>query len=307
LSGSTVSRSILIVSPVRNEADHIERVARAVAAQTVPPDLWIVVDDHSTDGTREILSALRGEIGFLRVIGAPAANELPAHRDRLGAAAAPRAFNAGLRTVDASAYDFVCKLDGDVELPPDYFEQLLRRFDADAGLGIACGDLVEQFGDEWRRIAIPEHHVHGALKLYSRRCFADIGGVRDTLGWDSIDEATARRLGYTTRSFRDVIVRHNRHWGSADGKLRGRARHGVAAWIIGYGPGWAFVRSLKLASVRPRGVSGGAFLFGYLRAALRGTARVEPELRRHVRSELRGRARRVARRVILRQLRPVSR
>jgi len=298
-----MQRSILIVSPVRNEAEHIERVVRGVAGQTVPPALWIVVDDHSTDDTRAILASLAAEVGFLRVLDAPDASNLLDERDRLAAAAAPRAFNAGLGTVDAAAFDFVGKLDGDVELPPDYFEDLLRRFDADPSLGIACGDLIEQFGDEWRRIAIPEHHVHGALKLYSRRCFTDIGGVRDTLGWDSIDEATARRLGYKTRSFRDIVVRHNRHWGSADGKLRGRARHGVAAWIIGYGAGWAFVRSLKLATVPPVGISGGAFLFGYLRAALRGTPRVERELRRHVCSELRSRARRV----IVRELRPASR
>jgi len=49
---------ILIVSPVRNEAAHIERVIRAVATQDLPPARWIVVDDRSDDDTLEVLRRL---------------------------------------------------------------------------------------------------------------------------------------------------------------------------------------------------------------------------------------------------------
>ena len=51
----------LIISPMRNEAAHVERVARALAAQTVPPAEWVVVDDGSTDDTAARLQALAGE------------------------------------------------------------------------------------------------------------------------------------------------------------------------------------------------------------------------------------------------------
>jgi hypothetical protein len=42
---------VLIVSPVRIEAPHMERVVRADAAQEVPPARWIIIDDASTDAT----------------------------------------------------------------------------------------------------------------------------------------------------------------------------------------------------------------------------------------------------------------
>ena len=44
-----VTERLLIVSPVRNEAAHIERIARSVAAQTRRPEHWMVVDDGSDD------------------------------------------------------------------------------------------------------------------------------------------------------------------------------------------------------------------------------------------------------------------
>ena len=93
-----MSERLLIVSPVRNEAAHVQLVARSVAAQTRPPDLWVVVDDGSDDGTRQRLEELRDEVPFMRIVSTPADFTVAVAGDRLAAAAAPRAFNLGLRT-----------------------------------------------------------------------------------------------------------------------------------------------------------------------------------------------------------------
>ncbi len=139
-------------------------------------------------------------------------------------------------------------------------------------------------------IPIPGYHVHGAVKLFRRECLEAIGGIPERLAWDTIDETYARMHGWETWSFPDLIARHHRSWGSADGRLRGRARHGECAWILHYGFSWVFLRSLKAARVPPRGLSGLAFLFGYLRAALTGVPRVQDRAFRHfVQRELRAR------------------
>ena len=282
---------ILVISPVRNEAAHIERVARALAAQQLAPALWLVVDDASTDGTLELLQELDPEIPFLRVIQAPPVESMVGARDRLARAAAPRTFNAGLRTVDWREYTHVMKLDGDIELPPTYFTDLIARFDADERLGLAGGVLVEPTADGgYRDIVIPRVHVHGALKCYTRACFEAIGGMQERLGWDTIDGTYARMRGFTTRNFTDIVSVHHRPIGSADGTVRGRARHGECAYIAHYTPTWVALRALKVAGTRPRGLSGMAFFYGYIRAAVRRTERVpDREFRRFARRELRQR------------------
>jgi biofilm PGA synthesis N-glycosyltransferase PgaC len=276
----------LIVSPMRNEAAHVERVARAVAAQELAPVEWVVVDDASDDGTGEILARLEAEIPFLRVVPGPG-TEAP---DRLARAAAPRAFNAGLARARTRDFTHVMKLDGDVELPPEYLRVLAERFAADPGLGMACGDLVEQHGDAWVTIAIPPTHVHGALKCYTAACFASIGGVQERLGWDTIDETYARMRGFRTQRFPELVGTHERHLASADGTLRGRARHGECAYIAHFSVLWVALRSFKVALKRPRVLSGVAFFYGYMRAAVRRTERVpDREFRRFARRELRKR------------------
>lgn len=293
-----MSQRLIVISPVRNERAHIEIVARALAAQTRPPDLWIVADDGSTDGTGELLDALSAEIAFMRVLrggpcGDPAGDPDPPAPDRLALAAEARAFNRALGAIRAERFTHIAKLDGDTELPPRYFEVLLERFAADDRLGLAGGVYADPTPrrDGWKVVRIPsEHHVPGSLKCYSRACFEAIGGIQERLGWDTIDETYARMRGFRTRSFADLVALHHRPWGSADGTLRGRARHGQCAYIANFPPMWVSLRAFKLAATRPRGLSGLAFLYGYARSAFDGTRRVEdPQLRRFLRGELRGR------------------
>ncbi|HEV7771230.1 MAG TPA: glycosyltransferase family A protein [Solirubrobacterales bacterium] len=281
---------LLVISPVRNESAHLERVARAMAAQTRPPDLWLLVDDHSGDGTYELAERLAGEIPFIEVLRAPE-QPLPDPRDRLASAAAPRAFNFGLSSVDRRAFTHIAKLDGDIELPAEYFERILGEFAANPKLGMAGGLRNELVHGKWRLERIPtEHHVNGALKCYSRQCFEAIGGIEERLGWDTIDETVARMRGFRTRSFESLVAVHHRPWASADGTLRGRARYGAAAYIVHFPTWWVALRSLKVAAARPEVLSGLAFLYGYVRAALRRTPRVEDgEFRRAVHREIRGR------------------
>jgi hypothetical protein len=287
----STDQRLLVVSPVRNEAAHLERVVAAMAAQTRPPDEWVVVDDGSDDGTGELLESLAPAVPFMRVVAAEERLD-PAEVDRLALAAAPRAFNAGVAE-GRGEFTHIAKLDGDVELPPEYYEVLLARFAADPTLGIACGDLIEPIGPEWELLAIPPHHVHGALKLYSRECLNAIGGVQERLGWDTIDETYARMRSFRTRSYADLVARHHRPVATASGALRGRARHGRCAYIAHFGLGWVLLRGVKVGiKMRPRGISGLAFVYGYLQAAAKRVPRVEDrEFRHFVRGELRGRLR----------------
>jgi hypothetical protein len=290
--------ALVVVSPVRDEATHIEVVARAMAAQTRPPDLWIVVDDDSSDETPQMLHAFQREIPFMRVVSrGPEARAARSGKDRLARGECMRAFKWGLSQVRIERFGYIAKIDGDIELPPHYFEHLLERFERDPSLGIACGDIVEPARHRWKRLAIPSHHVHGALKLYRRECLQAIPELVEGLGWDTIDETYARMRGFTTRSFRDLVVRHHRPAGSRDGALRGHARHARCAYLAHYPLAWVMLRSIKVARRRPTVLSGLAFFYGYVREATRGTPRVaDEEFRAFVRRELRGR--------MLRGLRP---
>jgi biofilm PGA synthesis N-glycosyltransferase PgaC len=290
-----MTQRLLLISPVRNEETYLERIAGAVAAQTRPPDLWLVVNDGSTDRTPEILEQLTKQIDFLQVLDTAKLPKIGPVKDRLATAAEARAFNLGLGSVDWRSFTHIAKLDGDTELPPRYFELLLSHFEQDPTIGLAGGVYADPdpnpAGDGWKVISIPpEHHVPGTLKCYSLACFEAIGGMQERLGWDTIDETYARMRGYRTRSYPDLVAHHHRPWGSADGTLRGRARHGECAYIVHFSLPWVTLRAAKVASSRPRAISGLAFLYGYLRSGIRRVPQVDdPQFRHFVRREQRAR------------------
>jgi biofilm PGA synthesis N-glycosyltransferase PgaC len=286
-----MSQRLLVISPVRNEANHIARVARALAAQTRPPDAWLVIDDNSTDATPEILAELAGQLPFMHVQSSSgAARQVP---DRLAVAAEACAFNAALSSMPWQTYTHISKLDGDIELPPRYFELLLSEFAGDPSLGLAGGVLLEPSPAGWTLDPFPyDYHVRGALKCYSRPCFEAIGGIEERLGWDTIDEVYARMRGFKTRSLPELVGWHHRPLASADGVLRGKVRYGKSFYMLHFPLPWVALRAIKTGFERPRGVSGLAFFGGYLQAVATGAPRVEdPAYRRWVRRELAGRMR----------------
>lgn len=263
-----MSGRYLIVTPAHNEEEFLGVTLTSVAAQRVLPHAWVVVDDCSTDGTWGMLESFASTHPWVRPLRR-LPSDRPSGTDGLASAAEAAAFNAGLRQAADVDWDFVVKLDADIELPPDYFERLLAEFAADPSLGIAGGHCYE-----WRRgrlwwEAVPEDHVRGATKMYRRECFEAIGGMRETLGWDTIDQVTAEMRGWKVRSIRGLDLLHHRRTGSASGVIRGRLRHGRGSYLVGYHPGFMFVRAARRLLDPPPIVGSVLLLAGYFAAWLR--------------------------------------
>lgn len=289
-SGAAAAQRLLVISPIRNEADHIERVALAMAAQTRRPDRWILIDDQSTDETPQILARVAERLDFVSVLHSPPRTSSHTPKDRLAVAAEARAFNLALGSVPWQAYTHIAKLDGDIELEPRYFELLLDEFAHDPTLGLAGGALKESDGGQGREDTPSDYHVRGALKCYTTDCLRAIGGIEERLGWDTTDEIFARMRGFRTRTVSELVALHLRPCASADGLLRGIARHGRCAYIAQFPLSWISLRAVKIALQPPVILSGVAFLGGYLWAGMTRTPRVaDRQFRRFVRSELRGR------------------
>jgi glycosyltransferase involved in cell wall biosynthesis len=123
----------LLISPCRDEAQYLRRTLDSVAAQSVPPALWVVVDDGSIDETPAILEEYARRLPYLRVLR---------RGDRGCRKVGPgviEAFYAGLQTANADDFDYICKLDMDLDLPTRYFELLMQRMEADPRVGTTSG------------------------------------------------------------------------------------------------------------------------------------------------------------------------
>ena len=65
------NRRYVLISPCRDEAQYMRRTLDSVAAQTLPPTLWVVVDDGPSDATPAILEEYAAKLSWLRVVRQP--------------------------------------------------------------------------------------------------------------------------------------------------------------------------------------------------------------------------------------------
>ena len=107
----------VLVTPAHNEERFIDRTLSSVVGQTRLPDLYIVVDDGSTDRTAAIADRYAQGRPWLRVLRLPAGGERNFARK-------VRAFNAGLEQTEGVVFDCIGNLDADVSLEADHFEAL---------------------------------------------------------------------------------------------------------------------------------------------------------------------------------------
>lgn len=250
----------LVVSPVKNEALHIEHTLNSVMRQTVLPQKWVVVDDGSTDNTLDLLQRAAVMAPWIAVV-----QKRNQAEERSGGAKVVKAFYSGLATVDHSVYDFIVKLDGDLELPADYFEQVIAAFEADPAVGICGGYILNKYGDAFIREASNDYHVRGAFKSVRTKCFDQIGGFMETWNWDGLDEMSAMYHGWKTKVL-EVPVKHFRPTSQAYNPYT----HALKSGTEYYKMRADFFLTLVRFGIRlpKKPYIGGAFcfLYGYLKA-----------------------------------------
>ena len=258
----------IIITPAHNEADLIERTIVSMQAQTVRPLKWIIVNDASNDATGDVVRAYCSRNKFMKLVdvGRPAGRHF-------GNKA--QAFNRGLAEARDGNCGYIGNLDADISLEPNYYENILREFAKDPKLGIAGGVVFTKIGKEFVTYDKALDSVAGAVQLFRRPCFDQIGGypVLSQGGIDTAAEITARMKGWRVQKFPENRVFEHRRTGTAMvGPLTSRMKEGRHFHSLGYGALFYFLRCVYRLRDRPVILGSVAGLAGYLDSVLRRAA-----------------------------------
>ena len=190
-----------------------------VAAQTLKPAKWVIVDDRSTDDTWTVINAAARRYPFIEPV------QVQGGAERALGSNVVRVFNTGFARIAAET-DFAGQ-DGRRRAPaPRLFRHAPGPLPGGTPVGDRLGQDLHSASGRWVLERSPDFHASGPCKTYRMTCFREIGGLIPILGWDILDEAQARRHGWQTRGFRDLPLYHLRMMGSASGMARANLRYG---------------------------------------------------------------------------------
>ena len=168
---------VSVVIATYNMGKYVTEAVRSVLGQTMSDLEVIVVDDGSTDATREALSEFTGDSRVQLLFQTNQGQ--------------PKAKNAGYR---AARGQFIAFCDADDYWLPQKLEWQLPVFEADAGVGVVCspilkllpnGSLVGQERDFYRGDILDalfmENRIPFGTAVVRRECMDQAGGFDESV------------------------------------------------------------------------------------------------------------------------------
>lgn len=275
-----MGNTYVLMTSARNEEAYIEKTIKSVISQTVLPKKWIIVSDGSTDSTDEIVSKYANKYNFIQLIhidGDPQRN--------FGSKV--KALNAALKQLNSLEYYFIGNLDADVSFDPDYYEIMLEKFRENPKLGLAGGEIYEYDG-EFVQSTVDTWHVSGAVQLFRRRCWEDIGGyLQLKRSVDAIAVKMVRMTGWEVEKYPNIEVFHYRRRGTGKGNiLISRFKYGISEYTIGTPPIYMVIKFFDRLREKPYIIGSIFRLSGYCFSFLKREQRVLPnEVVKYIRHE----------------------
>lgn len=228
-----------IIIPAHNEGDILAQTLDSLLGQTLPAHSIVVIDDNSTDHTATVLADYCRRFPQVKTLYRSSSVQ------RLPGAKIVQAFNAGLPLV--GQVDIICKYDADLIFPPNYLETLQTYYLQNPQLGMSGGVCSIEKDRKWLKENLTnKNHLRGALKSYRKECFEAIGGLKEAMGWDTVDELLAQYHGWELLIVEDLVVKHLRPTAS---RYNPQAQYmqGGMFYRLRYGGVLSFLASAKLA------------------------------------------------------------
>ncbi|MEG0983303.1 glycosyltransferase [Algoriella sp.] len=263
----TLLTKYTIVIPAHNEEDFIAVTLNAIVNQTVLPYEVIVVNDHSTDKTQQIVKEFSAKYSFIKL-----RNILSKSEHQPGSKVV-QAFLKGYEIIDPN-YDIIVKLDADLDIPSNYFETILHHFNQNENIAMVGGfAYIEKNGNWIIESLTDKDHIRGAFKAYRKLCYDKIGGLRPHMGWDTVDELLCKYYGWKVVTDESLHIKHLKPTGASYNKSA-LYKQGSAYYALGYGFWITVIAGTKLALRKKKP----SYVFYYLKGFFEASSNNTPKM-----------------------------
>lgn len=169
-----MKESLSVVMAVHNDAPFLDDAIQSILTQDLGVFEFVIIDDGSTDGSRDIVEGYRLQDTRIRVIT----------QENIGLTASLR------KGVAESTGDLIARMDGDDISLPNRLSRLTSYLNSDPACALVGGncELIDTNGERIGDRRINPHDAHAAIKtrviyqhgdvIFRRKAYDAVGGYR---------------------------------------------------------------------------------------------------------------------------------
>jgi glycosyltransferase involved in cell wall biosynthesis len=273
-----MKQNYILITPCKNEGEHLPALIKSIIEQTVQPVIWIIVDDGSTDNTPSVIAQYSEKYEWIHSLKL---SEIKKRDIGLHLAGVMnRGFNTAIEYCNQKAieYMYLGNVDGDLVLDRTFFENLMIQFENDPELGVASGGTDYMIDGKILRVKTSADEPSGGHMLIRKKCFDDCGGIPISYASDGVLKVKARLHGWKTKRFEENRAIEARDVNSAEGYWKGYTVKGKTSYYINHNPIHVMANIGKY-SIRYPYYIGIPYFIGYFNCLLHNHERInDPEI-----------------------------
>ena len=264
---------IAFVTPLRNEINNIDRLIASIEAQTTHIHTWIILENDSSDGSKEKLRGI-GKLSNVRnliILNLEQDNKSYALGTKY-ASIVNIGFDYIKQRDNYDKIDLIGILDADCFPEENFYKNLSLGFSNDEKLGISSGlAIYEDTGLEKDK----KDWVIGNCRLWRKSCLEDCGYIIGPSA-DTLSVAKALTNDWKVYAIKDIFV-HSREKGE---RINFRY-YGESVYFRGHIALYAIIRMTRyLWQLKLRAFC--QFGIGYFQAYIQRRKRVnDPQIRKY--------------------------
>ncbi|WP_319507160.1 glycosyltransferase family A protein [uncultured Methanolobus sp.] len=257
----------ILITPCKNEENHLLDLFNSLSAQTVRPLLWVIVDDGSTDSTPEMISQILSKNQWVLSL------RLESKKRDIGKHVY-YVYNSGFNFSmeycrnNGMNYEYIGNIDADMVLnEDDYFQRMIDTFETNPKIGIMSSKVYSRSKNKLIEENDKGNLPMGSPRLWRKNCFNETDGYPLSYSADSVSNIIAKKKGWDLLTLDTIGATQARRTSSAGGLWKGYIIHGKSAYYRNYSFLFVVLKSFKLCFNNPYYI-GIAYFYGFLLSTL---------------------------------------
>ena len=271
----------ILITPMKDEEEHLIRLERTIVSQTIKPLVWVVVNSGSIDNSFQTATKLFKPYDWIYVINQKKFLENGySHKNFAQAVNEGYKFAYRLCEKKRLVYRYIGKTDATPILAKNYFETLLLEMEKEPKLAITCG-IQKLVYNKKTYNADSIHNIpltgFNDIRLYRKEFFEKIGGYPITFSPDGVLLIKAENRGFGLKVMENTFFIKARIGGSKTGLCRGFKLYGRGMYTLGYHPLLILASSLYNSYKFPPHYQALFIIYGYLLCWVQDTQKVDDD------------------------------